>query len=64
MGAPEAFTATTDVGHYIGGRIVPGVSAKVDLEQKSARVELSAAVSDETLRQAVEEAGYTVTGIQ
>ncbi len=26
MGAPEAFTATTDVGHYIGGRLVPGSS--------------------------------------
>jgi malonate-semialdehyde dehydrogenase (acetylating)/methylmalonate-semialdehyde dehydrogenase len=24
MGAPEAFTATTDVGHYIGGRPQPG----------------------------------------
>jgi malonate-semialdehyde dehydrogenase (acetylating)/methylmalonate-semialdehyde dehydrogenase len=28
MGAPEAFTATTDVGHYIGGRIVPGRSGR------------------------------------
>jgi malonate-semialdehyde dehydrogenase (acetylating)/methylmalonate-semialdehyde dehydrogenase len=28
MGAPEAFTATTDVGHYIGGRIVPGASGR------------------------------------
>jgi malonate-semialdehyde dehydrogenase (acetylating)/methylmalonate-semialdehyde dehydrogenase len=28
MGAPEAFTATTDVGHYIGGRIVPGTSGR------------------------------------
>ncbi|MEA5143351.1 MAG: heavy metal translocating P-type ATPase [Oscillibacter sp.] len=43
---------------------LPGVSAKVDLEQKSAHVELSAAVSDETLRHAVEDAGYTVTCIQ
>jgi malonate-semialdehyde dehydrogenase (acetylating)/methylmalonate-semialdehyde dehydrogenase len=29
MGAPEAFTATTDVGHYIGGRIVPGSSGRM-----------------------------------
>jgi malonate-semialdehyde dehydrogenase (acetylating) / methylmalonate-semialdehyde dehydrogenase len=29
MGATEAFTATTDVGHYIGGRIVPGGSGRL-----------------------------------
>jgi len=28
MGAPEAFTATTDIGHYIGGRTVPGASGR------------------------------------
>ena len=28
MGAPEAFTATADVGHYIGGRIVPGAGGR------------------------------------
>ncbi len=28
MGAPEAFTATTDVGHWIGGRIAPGASGR------------------------------------
>jgi len=28
MGAPEAFTATTDVGHYIAGRVVPGSSGR------------------------------------
>jgi malonate-semialdehyde dehydrogenase (acetylating)/methylmalonate-semialdehyde dehydrogenase len=28
MGAPEAFTATTDVGHHIGGRLVPGTSGR------------------------------------
>jgi malonate-semialdehyde dehydrogenase (acetylating)/methylmalonate-semialdehyde dehydrogenase len=28
MGAPEAFTATTDVGHYIGGRVVAGTSGR------------------------------------
>ena len=28
MGAPEAFTATTDVGHFIGGRTVTGASGR------------------------------------
>ncbi|MBI5255010.1 MAG: CoA-acylating methylmalonate-semialdehyde dehydrogenase [Burkholderiales bacterium] len=28
MGAPEAFTATTDVGHHIGGCRVPGTSGR------------------------------------
>ncbi len=28
MGAPEAFTATIDVGHYIGGRVVAGTSGR------------------------------------
>jgi malonate-semialdehyde dehydrogenase (acetylating)/methylmalonate-semialdehyde dehydrogenase len=28
MGAPEAFTTTTDVGHWIGGRVVPGTSGR------------------------------------
>ncbi|MBP6902447.1 MAG: CoA-acylating methylmalonate-semialdehyde dehydrogenase [Burkholderiaceae bacterium] len=28
MGAPEAFTATADVGHYIAGRLVPGASGR------------------------------------
>ena len=28
MGAPEAFTATTEVGHFIGGRAVPGTSGR------------------------------------
>ncbi|HMC17437.1 MAG TPA: CoA-acylating methylmalonate-semialdehyde dehydrogenase [Albitalea sp.] len=28
MGAPESFTATTDVGHHIGGRIVPSTSGR------------------------------------
>ncbi|MEK8051912.1 CoA-acylating methylmalonate-semialdehyde dehydrogenase [Ideonella sp. DXS22W] len=28
MGAPEAFTATADVGHYIAGRVVPGASGR------------------------------------
>ncbi|MBL8350075.1 MAG: CoA-acylating methylmalonate-semialdehyde dehydrogenase, partial [Burkholderiaceae bacterium] len=28
MGAPEAFTASLDVGHYIAGRLVPGASGR------------------------------------
>jgi malonate-semialdehyde dehydrogenase (acetylating) / methylmalonate-semialdehyde dehydrogenase len=28
MGAPEAFTATTEVGHYIAGRTVPSTSGR------------------------------------
>ncbi len=28
MGAPEAFTATADVGHWIGGRLVAGASGR------------------------------------
>jgi malonate-semialdehyde dehydrogenase (acetylating)/methylmalonate-semialdehyde dehydrogenase len=28
MGAPEAFTATTEIGHFIGGRVVPGNSGR------------------------------------
>jgi len=28
MGAPEAFTATTDVGHYVGGHLQPGASGR------------------------------------
>ena len=28
MGAPEAFTASLDVGHYIAGRLVPGTSGR------------------------------------
>ncbi len=28
MGAPEAFTQTTDVGHFIAGRLVPGAGGR------------------------------------
>ena len=28
MGAPEAFTQTTNVGHFIAGRNVPGSSGR------------------------------------
>ena len=38
-------------------------SVDVNLEGKSAKVEASADIDDATLKAAVEEAGYTVTGI-
>ena len=41
---------------------IPGVTAKVDLEKKTATV--SGDVSDDTLRKAVEDAGYQVVSIQ
>ena len=43
---------------------IDGVKAKVDLKKKAATVELSADVSDETLRNAVKEAGYEPVSIQ
>lgn len=41
-----------------------GVTAKVDLEAKTASVELTSEVSDDTLKKAVEDAGYEVTEIK
>lgn len=43
---------------------LPGVEATVDLGSKSAAVTCTPDVSDDTLRQAVEDAGYHVTGIR
>ena len=43
---------------------LPGVEATVDLDSKSAAVICTPDVSDDTLRQAVEDAGYHVTGIR
>lgn len=43
---------------------LPGVEATVDLDSKSAAVTCTPDVSDDTLRQAVEGAGYHVTGIR
>ena len=40
-----------------------GVTAKVDLEQKCANVELTAPVADDVLAKAVTDAGYTVVSI-
>ena len=40
-----------------------GVDAKVFLESKIAKVSLSKEVSNETLKQAVEDAGYELTEI-
>jgi len=42
---------------------IDGVEAEVNLEKKTAKVELSKEVSNETLKRAVEEAGYQVTDI-
>lgn len=43
---------------------IEGVTAKVNLEAKTASIELSAEVSDEVLKKAVEDAGYEVTEIK
>lgn len=43
---------------------IDGVSAKVDLEAKTAAIELSKEVSDEELTKAVTDAGYTVVEIK
>lgn len=43
---------------------LPGVEATVDLDSKSSAVTCTPDVSDDTLRQAVEDAGYHVTGIR
>ena len=43
---------------------LPGVEATVDLDSTSAAVTCTPDVSDDTLRQAVEDAGYHVTGIR
>lgn len=43
---------------------LPGVSAHVDLEKKTATVTAAPEVTDAMLRKAVEDAGYKVTKIQ
>lgn len=43
---------------------LPGVTAKVELENKLAKVQLSGDVSDAELSKAVTDAGYQVTGIE
>lgn len=42
---------------------IEGVDAKVELKKNRAVVTLEGGISDETLRSAVTEAGYEVTGI-
>ena len=42
---------------------VPGVSATVDLEKKTATVHAEPQVADDALRQAVTDAGYEVVSI-
>ena len=43
---------------------VPGVFAKVELDKGKARVTSTQPVTDEQLKQAVDQAGYTVTKIE
>lgn len=43
---------------------LPGVTAHVDLEKKTAAVTAGAEVSDDMLRKAVADAGYKVTEIR
>ena len=43
---------------------IDGVHATVDLDKHLARIELSKDVDEETLKQAVEDAGYTVKGFE
>lgn len=43
---------------------IPGVSAEVDLDNKLARLELSAEISDAKIKEVIEDAGYKVTGIE
>ena len=42
---------------------IDGVTAKVDLEAKTAFVDVTGNVSDDALKKAVEDAGYEVKGI-
>lgn len=43
---------------------LPGVQASVSLEEKCAHVTLPAEMDSKALRETVEQAGYTVTGIE
>lgn len=43
---------------------IDGVSAKVSHKKGAAKLKLEGEVSDDVLRKAVEDAGYTVTGIE
>lgn len=43
---------------------IPGVTAEVDLDNKLAHVELNGDISDGKIKEAVEDAGYKVTGIE
>lgn len=43
---------------------INGVEAKVDLKKKMATVKFDGAVSDETLKNAVTDAGFTVVSIE
>ena len=43
---------------------ITGVSAEVDLENKCAYVEITGDISDDKLKEVIEDAGYKVTGIE
>lgn len=43
---------------------IDGVNASVSLEQKKATVETDGSVGDDVLRSTIENAGFTVTGIE
>lgn len=43
---------------------IDGVDAEVNLEKKEARIRLSKPVSEETLKKAIEDAGYHFAGIR
>ncbi|MBR2521266.1 MAG: heavy-metal-associated domain-containing protein [Oscillospiraceae bacterium] len=43
---------------------IPGVEAAVDLDKKLAELNLSADIDNAVITQAIEKAGYKVTGIQ
>ena len=50
------------IRHIVGDNDQPGVEAAVALDSKSAADTCTPDVSDDTLRQAVEDAGYHVPG--
>ena len=70
LGASKTITIKGMMCAHCSGRVesalneLAGVTARVDLEKKTATVTAGAEVSDDALRKAVEDAGYKVTGIR
>lgn len=61
----EGMTCGHCAGHVARAlNALPGVSARVDLQRKEAVVESATEVSDDILRQAVQNAGYEVVAIR